>query len=286
MIKKSSAVLILLMGIAFGISIEAHEPLFGLGPHVPGLFVSGLDVEMMSTGQTLPGANGYLANETEWTFSPHFGITQDTVIGMKIPYVNFNQIGTDGVTSSHGLGDAKLYYKDRFWRSDEIGEQRGMAYQIEASLPTGKSNGHLGDRNYGLNFGMTAGLESLVYSAWISAEYGFENLYSTHTQRLELGSSLLKLGLVYGIRPYEAEYKDLDMSIYLNLVYKNEGPDKVYGTDVSDTGLQGLFVGPSLFISNRNLLISLGMLLPVTETVIGTQPQTDGIVKAIFEWHI
>jgi len=106
-------------------SAWAHDPIFGIGPHV--LFKGGVEI---SPEVHLAKAGDNSARETALNLT--YGITGDWAAGIELPYTDKDV----GSTSSSGRGDIKLFTKYRFWRNDTLGAQESAAVLLKVKLDT------------------------------------------------------------------------------------------------------------------------------------------------------
>jgi len=97
-------------------SAMAHDPIFGIGPHV--LFKGGTEVAL-ETHQEKASEE----KESEVGLELVYGVTGDWAAGVELPYA----YKKEGSESSNGLTDIQLFTKYRFWRQDSLGLQESVA---------------------------------------------------------------------------------------------------------------------------------------------------------------
>ncbi len=115
--------------------VEAHEPIFGIGPHV--VFRGGIGIETEIEMERASGA-GEVERDVVLHTEILYGVTEDFAVTLAVPSVlrREYEIGA-GLESSSGLGDVSLRAKYRFWRHDSPGTQDSAALVFGAKLPTG-----------------------------------------------------------------------------------------------------------------------------------------------------
>ncbi|MEE8365099.1 MAG: hypothetical protein V3R76_04870, partial [Gammaproteobacteria bacterium] len=106
--------------------VLAHDPVFGIGPHV--LFKNGLELAI-ETGREKNGPE----RETEFGVEIVYGITGDWSAGLELPYA----VKDEGAESSSGLSDLQLFTKYRFWREDSLGLQESASVVLAVNLQNG-----------------------------------------------------------------------------------------------------------------------------------------------------
>ena len=119
-------------------SAFAHEPIFGLGPHV--IYKGGVGIEVEIDGERSSGnqkTERELAIDTEIIY----GITSDLAATLVIPGIldKVEKTETEDQSSS-GFGDLSLRLKYRFWRRDSPGAQDSAAIILGGKFPTGNEN--------------------------------------------------------------------------------------------------------------------------------------------------
>ncbi len=128
--------IVLLSGVG-----NAHEPLFGIGPHT--LYKYGFAIESELARE---GSNSSL----QWELA--YGLTADWTVTAEIPQLN--------LTGISGLGDVLLRTKYRFYRKDEPGASNQAALAFGVKLPTGNKSAALGSGSTDILTGLTVARES------------------------------------------------------------------------------------------------------------------------------
>jgi hypothetical protein len=250
---------------------HAHEPIFGLGPHV--IYKGGIGVEVEFEGGKASGGE-----EREKEYSLHteviYGITSDLAVTLAFPYIIEKSAEKDGIErKSSGIGDLSLRLKYRFWRHDRPGIQDSAAVIGGIKLPTGDDGEipKLGSGSTDFLFGITAARESLKW-------YYFGDLrYRVNTR----GSGGLRKGNRFfadfsiGVRPWPPVYLKPDLVVLAELNWESIMRDSLDGTEVEDSGGNQLFFSPSFFLTYRNWAIKGGVQIPVYQNLYGEQPEDD-----------
>ena len=251
----------------------AHDPIFGIGPHV--LFKDGIElaaeVESKKTGNV---------NSQALVFDFKYGITGDWAVGFDLPY-SFKDNGTN---SSSGNGDVAVFTKYRFWRKDSLGLQDSAAVLLKVITDTAASN-----ENPSLNkgttdtiLGLTYGSEGRKWYRWASARYRFNG---TNNAGVDRGDKIL-LDFVGGIRPTPTNYMEPDTVWLLELNGEYGQRAEFGGAEQVNSGGSEWFISPGIFWTKRNFAIKAGIQIPIYSNLNGTQQESDYRAKATFEWHM
>jgi hypothetical protein len=263
------------------ISVFAHEPIFGLGPHT--IFKGGIGLETEIERESASNSN-----EKEKDLVLHneiiYGLTEDLAVTLALSYVLDRNLDAEGIgKSSSGLSDTSLRLKYRFWRRDRPGIQDAAAFIIGIKFPTGDADKspRLGSGSTDFLLGLAAGRESLLW-------YYFGDIrYRVNTK----GSSGLKVGdrffadVAIGIRPWPAEYLKPDLVVLAELNWETLMRNELDGLDVSNSGGNLLFLSPSFFLTYRNWAVKGGVQIPLYQNLYGNQPGEDYRFKLAVEIH-
>ena len=141
---------------------SAHDPIFGIGPHV--LFKDGFEVAP-ETHVEKAGDEQVTETGVEITY----GLTGDWAIGIELPYTDVDV----GSASASGLGDISLFTKYRFWRNDTLGAQESGAVSLMFNTDTadGGRIPALGTGATDIILGLTYGYEGRKWYRWASIRY-------------------------------------------------------------------------------------------------------------------
>jgi len=254
-------------------SALAHDPVFGIGPHV--LFKDGmeaaLEIYREKAGEEI---------ESELGLEVTYGITGEWAAGIKVPY-SFKDNGMD---SSSGQADIQAFTKYRFWREDSLGLQESAALMLAINGENGneKANPVLGNGATDIITGITWGYESIKWYRWASARYV---LPGKNTAGFQMGNKW-RIDFVGGWRPVPPEYKKPDTVWLLELNGEITDKAELNGNTLSNSGGTEWFISPGIFWTTRNFAIKSGIQIPVSSDLNGTQNKSDYRFKTTFEWHL
>lgn len=248
---------------------NAHDPVFGLGPHV--LFKGGVEiapeVKINKAGDK---------DKTELALELTYGLTGDWAAGIDIPYVD----QSNGANSASGQGDLTLFTKYRFWREDGLGEQQSMAVALKLKTDTGDDSVSSGSTDGVL--GLTYGYEGRKWYRWSALRYRFNGENDAGVQQ---GDKLL-LDLVGGIRMKRTGYLEPDTVWILELNGESTQKTQANGNNLLDSGGTEWFVSPGIFWTKRNFAVKAGIQIPLASNLNGNQQETDYRAKLVLEWHL
>ncbi len=261
-----------LIGAPSGV-VLAHDPVFGIGPHV--LFKNGLELAI-ETGREKAGPE----QESELGVEIVYGITGDWAAGIELPYASKEE----GVNTSRGQADIQVFTKYRFWREDSLGLQESAALMLAVNLQNGDENDNppLGNGATDVITGLTYGYESLKWYRWASARY---LVPGENNSGLRLGRKWL-VDFVGGWRPAFPEYLKPDTVWLLELNGEFTDRAELNGNSLANSGGTEWFISPGLFWTTRNFAIKTGIQIPVASDPNGSQEKIDYRFKASFEWHL
>ncbi len=254
----------------------AHDPVFGIGPHV--LFKDGIEVAAeMESEQAGDDKEQALALELT------YGITGDWAVGIDLPY-EFKQEENE---SSRGNGDVAIFTKYRFWRRDSLGLQESAAVFIKVLTDTAVE-----DKTPAINkgttdtiVGMAYGYEGRKWYRWASARYRFNGASDVSGVRVDRGD-MIRIDFVGGIRPTPTGYLEPDTVWLLELNGEYGQRAEVNGVALADTGGTAWFLSPGIFWTKRNFAIKAGVQIPIYHNLAGNQENSDYRAKLVFEWHL
>ncbi len=270
-----------LLILIFAINSYAHEPIFGLGPHV--IYKGGTGIEVEFEGERASGAG-----ETENQYSLHseimYGLTPDLALTLAIPYILKKKIESErGEKTSSGVGDISLRLKYRFWRHDSPGIQDSAAVITGIKLPTGdddKTPG-LGTGSTDFFIGLAVARESLKWYYFGDVRYRINTRGSDDLRK----GNVLFTDLSIGVRPWPTEYLKPDLVVLLEMNWELIMKDHLGGTEVDDSGGNRLFLSPCFFFTYRNLALKGGVQIPVYQNMYGHQPEDDYRFSLSVEVH-
>lgn len=251
----------------------AHDPIFGIGPHV--LFKGGIEIAF-EVAQESAGAE----DESELGLEVTYGITGDWSAGIEVPYASKDE---DSASSS-GYSDVQLFTKYRFWREDSLGLQESAAVTLAINADNGDENANppLGNGATDTIVGITYGYESLKWYRWAGLRHVMPGKNSAG---LELGNKYL-LDFAGGLRSKPPQYKNPDLVWLLELNGEIADKAELNGANLANSGGTEWFVSPGIFWTTRNFAIKAGVQLPIASDLNGDQEKSDYRLKASFEWHL
>ncbi|GMR00930.1 MAG: hypothetical protein BMS9Abin19_0273 [Gammaproteobacteria bacterium] len=252
--------------------VFAHDPVFGLGPHV--LFKGGVEIAP-EIFIDRAGDNKRDVAGLELTY----GLTGDWAAGIDIPYVK----KSTNSSSESGQGDLRLFTKYRFWRKDGPGVQQSMTVAVKVKTNTGSS----GDSNVSSGttdsmLGLAYGYESRKWYRWAALRYLFNGENDTGLRR---GNKIL-YDLVGGIRQHQTSYLEPDTVWLLELNGEYSERNELDGSALSNSGGNEVFVSPGIFWTLRNFAVKAGVQIPVLSQLNESQQKTDYRARLILEWHL
>ncbi len=251
----------------------AHDPVFGIGPHV--LFKDGVEVALEVESEKA-GRDDEQGLALELTY----GLTGDWAVGAELPY----ELKDNGTDSSDGLGDLALFTKYRFWRKDSLGLQESAALFLKVITDTGSNSKAppIGKGTTDSIVGLTYGYEGRKWYRWASARYRFNG---TNNARIERGDKIL-IDFVGGIRPNLTGYLETDVVYLLELNGEFGKRARLNGSELANTGGTEWFISPGIFWTQRNFAIKAGVQIPIYANLNGNQDESDYRAKLSFEWHL
>jgi len=214
----------------------AHDPLFGLGPHV--LYQGGVEAALGWRGSEGGAGPGSLDLELA------YGLTGDWAAGLAVPLAGPSRrpAGDGGLRAE----EAVAFTKWRFWRRDGLGVQESAAVALRA--PLGGAAGRSG------LLGLAYGYESRRWYRWASLRWG------RASGAAEAGEGVrLRLDLAGGWRPRRRGYREPDAVWLLELNGERRQPAPPGGRRWV------AFLAPGLFWTLRNYAVKAGLQLPLRE---------------------
>ena len=255
----------------------AHDPIFGLGPHV--IYEGGVEL----SSQFDAGRSARSRNLDVSLLNIAYGINADVTIGSELPWVfKKNSYG-----QANGLGDLGLFTKYRFWHVDSPGKVDAMAALLKVKFNTSKqrvfpnTKPPLGSGSSDLIAGLSYGHESLTWYRWASLRYR----YRGKSGEKKPGDKI-RIDLAAGWRPTMPEYLKPDMVwlLELNGEYSRQG--RVNGIRLANDGGTELFLSPGFMWTVRNIAVRAGIQLPLYSNLHGTQATTSYRARVQLEWHL
>lgn len=263
----------LLAGLALAAPAWAHDPVFGLGPHV--LYKGGVEV----APQFHSDKRGR-ARERELDLELTYGLTGDWAAGIELPYAFRRQ----GDADSTGFGDLSLFTKYRFLRHDTVGAQETAAVLAKLEFASGdeRETPPAGSGGTDAVVGLSYGYESRKWYRWASIRY---RRNGENDAGLRRGDRIL-LDLVGGIRPTPSGYLEPDTVWLLELNGDYGRRSQFKGERLADSGGIEWFVSPGIFWTYRYFAVKAGVQIPVASDLHGRQDSTDYRARLTLEWHL
>ncbi|MFQ6006301.1 MAG: hypothetical protein ACE5OQ_12440 [Woeseia sp.] len=254
-------------------AIWAHDPIFGIGPHV--LFKGGVEI-----APEMHIEKGGDNRATETGLQITYGLTGDWAAGIELPYVDKKA----GAAAASGRGDIKAFTKYRFWRNDSPGAQESAAVLLGLELDTAgdDANPALGTGSTDTILGLTYGYEGRKWYRWASLRY---RRNGTNDAGLQRGNTVL-FDLVGGIRFEPTGYLEPDTVWLLELNGEYGDRADVNGASVANTGGTEWFVSPGIFWTKRNFAIKAGVQILIASDLNGSQDESDVRASLTLEWHL
>jgi len=265
--------LVVLMSLGVPAPAWSHDPVFGLGPHV--LYKGGVEV---APGFHLEHKGD--EREAELGLELVYGITGDWAAGIELPYA----WKEEGSANAGGTGDMSLFTKYRFWRHDTLGAQESAAVLLKVKTDTGdeSSTPALGTGTTDTILGLAYGYEGRKWYRWASLRYRRNGENDTGLRR---GDKIL-FDLVGAIRPRPTGYLEPDTVWMLELNGEHGKRAELNGAKLPNTGGTEWFLSPGIFWTKRNFAVKVGVQIPITSDLNGSQEKADYRAKLVLEWHL
>jgi len=266
-----------LLFLAFPNVAMAHDPIFGLGPHV--IYEGGVEV----SSQLDIGQSGSARGLDVGLLNMSYGINPSLTIGSELPWI----LKKNTYGQTNGLGDLGLFSKYRFWHEDSLGSLDSMAALLKVKFNTSQQGTStatkptLGTGTTDVIAGLTYGHESLTWYRWASVRYRRNG----HSGGKKIGDKVL-VDLVTGWRPTMPEYLKPDMVwlVELNGEYGRHG--SLNGTPLVNDGGAELFLSPGFMWTVRNFAVRAGVQLPVFSHLNGSQTRSNYRARLQLDWHL
>ena len=250
----------------------AHDPIFGMGPHV--LFKEGIEASIEIDSNKSTEKQGFIP-----ALQLTYGITGNWSAGIEIPYAFKERYAA----SSQGFTDINIFTKYRFWRKDSLGLQESAAVILKIKTDSGSitDTPALGTGTTDGIVGLAYGYEGRTWYRWASLRYRYNG---TNDAGLQRGNKIL-LDLVAGIRTNLTRYTEADTVWLLELNGEFSDTTNLNGYNIANTGGRQWFLSPGIFWTKRNFAIKAAVQIPIATSLNGNQNQDDYRAKLVFEWH-
>ncbi len=264
---KSVWIKLMLVPVALLLSIDpldAHEPLFGLGPHT--IYQNGVGLE----SELEKGESGW-ANHWEVLY----GITPDWALTFAAPYLFADN------NRAEGFGDISLRTKYRFFRRDMPGASLQAAFHSEVRFPTGDQRMNRGSGATDYFLGISLGYESRRHYFFAGSRYQINRAVNGLAR-----GNRLEFDLAYGIRPYKMEYLQPDPVLLVEFIGETTGKNKENGVSNANSGGSILSIAPGLLFSFRNVMLKTGIKIPIINNLNGRQDSPEAEYVMGLEFHL
>ena len=246
----------------------AHDPVFGLGPHV--LFRNAVEIHMSAAQQKAGADRG-----TATLLQVGYGITANWSASLGLPYVRL-----DGSQQREtGRGPTRLASKYRFWRKDRPGVQESVSVLGKVVFDDAGVNG-LDRKGNDYLAGLAYGYESRRWYRWAAVRHRFNSNAAGGAKRPDVWL----VDLVGGIRFMPTEYTEPDWVWMLEL--NGELADKAVAGSGRQIGGNQWFLSPGLMWTRRNIAIKTGVQIPVYNNLASDQAADDYRAVLEFELHL
>ena len=246
----------------------AHDPVFGLGPHV--LYKDGYEVHL-----GLDQSSQSVGNVSDLEMAFMYGLTGDWAVGIEVPLVSREA----GMTETTGFDHFALQTKYRFWRDDSLGTQSSMAILAKAIVTEDDTTSTA--RRTDALLGLTYGYESRKWYRWAAVRY---------LRRADVAPGFSPgdrtlIDLVGGIRIHPSGYYEPDTVWMLELNGELTDRSRQGGAALVNSGGEQWFVSPGMMWTYRNFAVKAGVQVPLIDNLNGDQAQDDYRARLELEMH-
>lgn len=256
----------------FFTSLNAHEPVFSLGPET--IFKGGVGLEIEYE---------FEEGEDDQSAALHYeilyGLTKNITVTLSVPQ---NLDRNEGGESSSGLGDITFRGKYNFFRKDSLGAQHKITGIFGVKLPTGEdeSDPPLGTGTTDVLAGLSYGYESRTWYHFVTFRY----ILQTERDGFNPGDRL-HYDAAIGYRPWRREYLQWDFVALLEMSGKYEFSDTMNGRDLPNSSNNTIWTGVSGLFSYRNVMLKGGVQFTISQDGKGKREKNR--IRAIFafEYH-
>lgn len=233
---------------------DAHDPLYGIGPHV--LFKGGFAPHFMFdlSGQ-----------EIETDFAIGYGITKNwTAIG------EINYQGTKGSYSYQGFHIKQKY---RFYSRFKPGMSQQISAVVILNIP------YAGNPPTVANIGLTGGQEALRWYWFFSGNYAVKFSSLDYVP----GNEFIYTATI-GYRPIEADYYKPDLVIFLEGLGKYHEKATFIGEKVMNSSGNNWSIAPTFMLTYKNMAFRSGVNFNIYNN--NATFKNDTSFRVIIEYHL
>lgn len=269
-------VLLALVGFTGAVLAEGHGPAFGLATPTlaRGQWSSDTAVVQVDTqsGDTL-----------SYREMLGYGITEDLQALVTFPLRTPEESGSSG-RSGGMMGSMDAIEASLQWRfhrtAPEVGTRRESALLVGITEPTDDTRGPMQIGN-SIHLAAVTGYASRSTYWWAGA--GTQRYFEEGGDRL---GSLYYMTGVFGYRPplFQQDYPKPDWRVFLEGVVESAERDRMNGRPMQSSGGEKLLVGPSVLGLYGRWGVEAGVLLPVVQSLNGTQAEERYRAKFVFTY--
>ncbi len=249
--KLITAILIIILT---GFSANAHEPLYGFGPHV--LFKGGFAPHI-----TTNFSGKMIASE----YALGYGITPS--------WTGIAEAGFSNADGGYAASFYRLKSKYRFFINNQPGYSHQAAFISQLTLPA--VNGAPG----AFDMAFTGGREGLKFYWFASAGYGFRFADNP----VKPGNRVI-YNFTLGYRPFRVNYYKPDIVFFVETTGFTYQKSHTNGEPVPESGGSTFAVAPTFFFTYRNLAVRGGLQFGVWDNGFVSRPDTN--FKLTIEVHL
>lgn len=246
-------------------TIQAHEPIFGIGPRTIWLhgfgFEAGLNIQSY-TRQAL----------YEMEYEVLYGITENWAVTLSAPQA-LSGAGTEGLA----FGNLGIRSKYRFYKNDVPGGVYHAAVLGGVDLPTGNSD--ISPNTTDAFAGLSGAYEGRRWLMFATGGYRFNSTLNN----IDRGNVFL-YDVAAGFRPVKTGYYDPDVVLMAELNGQVFGANKQNGAVIPGSEGGRLFAGFGAWVTYRNWAFKPGVQIPVVDNV-GRESPVPRFTFAV-EFHI
>lgn len=257
-------------------SAEGHGPAFGLA------------TPTLARGQwSSDTAIVQAATQSDDTLSYRemlgYGITEDLQALVTFPVRRPAESGS-GLRTGAMMGSMDAIEASLLWRfhrtAPEIGTRRESAMLVGIAEPTDDTRGPMQIGN-SVHLAAVTGYASRTTYWWAGA--GTQRYFEKGDDR---PGTLYYVTGVFGYRPplFRHDYPKPDWRVFLEAVAESTERDRMNGGPMQDSGGEKLLIGPSVLGLYGRWGVEAGVLLPVAQSLNGTQSEERHRAKFVFTY--
>lgn len=212
-----------------------------------------------------------------------YGIDPDLTATLSFPLAQGNMPAAMPRTTEGMMGSDKDIEGSLLWRFQRNAPAVGERYESSLLLSAWDSQDAMLDgmpAGQGISAGAVTGHASRTTYWWVGG--GLQHYFPKASGRL---GDLYYLSAVWGWRPeYFRRDAGGDWRLFVEALGEDARRDRMGGASLRDTGGRKLLAGPSVLGLFGAWGVEAGVLLPITESLNGTQPKEHYRAKFIFTY--